>query len=129
MIFTQEAWEAGKLASLLPSKERRLIVTKGRLGEKSLERILGVTALPILMPESRVAYLYMVYAHSGEFGLVHRSSAILSSLGALGPGPCGGPPKTVRQRYISSISQKWGMKLVHGESSLFSGKIWHFGNF
>ena len=74
MIFTQEAWTAGKLASLLPSREKRLIVTKGRLGEKSLERILGVTALPILMPESRVAHLYMVYAHSGEFGLVHRSA-------------------------------------------------------
>ena len=74
MIFTQEAWTAGKLASLLPSRERRLIVTKGRLGEKSLERILGVAALPILMPESRVAHLYMVYAHSGEFGLVHRSA-------------------------------------------------------
>merc|ERR1712101_84989 len=74
MVFTQEAWVAGKLTSLLPSKERRIIVTRGRLGEKSLERILGVTALPILMPESRIAYLYMVYAHSGEFGLVHRGA-------------------------------------------------------
>ena len=27
-------------------------------------------------------------------------SAIFSSLGALGPGPCGGPPKTIRQRNI-----------------------------
>ena len=74
MIYTQEAWEAGKLDSLLPSKDGRLTVTRGRLGEKSLERILGVTALPILMSVSRVAYLYMVYAHSGEFGLVHRSA-------------------------------------------------------
>ena len=74
MIYTQEAWEAGKLDSLLPSKDGRLTVTRGRLGEKSLERILGVTALPILMSLSRVAYLYMVYAHSGEFGLVHRSA-------------------------------------------------------
>ena len=36
--------------------------------------VLGVTSLPILMPESRVAYLFMVLAHCGEFGLVHRSS-------------------------------------------------------
>ena len=35
--------------------------------------MLGVTSLPILMAHSRVAYLYMVNAHCGEFGLVHRS--------------------------------------------------------
>merc|ERR1712101_82571 len=74
MVHTQEAWVAGKLTSLLPSKQGKIIVTRGRLGEKSLQRILGVTALPILMPESRIAYLYMVYAHCGEFGLVHRGA-------------------------------------------------------
>ena len=73
MVHTQEALAAGKLTSLLPSRDGKLIVTRGRLGEQSLERLLGVSCLPILMPESRVAYLYMVAAHCGEFGLVHRS--------------------------------------------------------
>ena len=73
MVETHEALQAGKLSSLLPSKEGKLIVTRGRLGEKSLERILGVSCLPILMPESRVAYLFMMYSHCGEYGLVHRS--------------------------------------------------------
>ena len=73
MVNTQEALVAGKLSSLLPTKDGKLIVTRGRLGEKSLERLLGVASLPILMPESRVAFLFMVHAHCGEFGLVHRS--------------------------------------------------------
>ena len=67
-----------------------------------------------------------------------RLSAILSSLGALGPGPCGGPPKTIMQLFggplkLSSIirlggedktgtfGQKWGTKPEHNELSLFSG--------
>ena len=73
MVQTREALNSGKLASLLPSMDGKLIVTRGRLGEKSLERLLGVKALPILMAHSRVAYLYMVHAHCGEFGLIHRS--------------------------------------------------------
>ena len=73
MVQTQEALAAGKLASLLPCRDGKLIVTRGRLGEKSLQRLLGVSSLPILMPNSRVAYLYMVEAHTGGFGLVHRS--------------------------------------------------------
>ena len=47
----------------------RLIVTTGRLGERSLSRLLGVTSLPILVPKSRVAYLYMVMSHERECGL------------------------------------------------------------
>ena len=73
MVHTQEAMVTGKLSSLLPVRDGKLVVTRGRLGEKSLERLLGVASLPILMPESRVAFLYMVQAHCGEFGLVHRS--------------------------------------------------------
>ena len=73
MPHTKDAIDAGKLDSLLPVREHGIIVTRGRLGE-SLEKLLGVESLPILMPESRIAYLYMIYAHSGEFGLVHRSS-------------------------------------------------------
>ena len=53
-------------------------MTRGRLHGQSLERILGVAQLPILMSESRVAYLYMVHAHCGEYGFTHRS--ILSTL-------------------------------------------------
>ena len=78
MVQTQEAQAAGKLASLLPCRVGKIIVTRGRLGEKSLHRLLGVSSLPILMPSCRVAYLYMVEAHTGEHGLVHRS--IVSTL-------------------------------------------------
>ena len=74
MPDTKDALDTGKLASLLPVWEGRIIVTRGRLGEKSLERLLGVSSLPILMAKSRVAYLFMVEAHCGEFGLIHRSA-------------------------------------------------------
>ena len=74
MPGTKDALDKGKLASLLPLYEGRLIVTKGRLGERSLNRLLGVSSLPILMPDSRVSYLFMLQAHCGEFGLVHRGA-------------------------------------------------------
>ena len=73
MVHTKEALDSGKLASLLPTWDGKLIVIRGRLGEKSMSRLLGVSSLPILMANSRVAFLYMVHAHTGEFGLVHRS--------------------------------------------------------
>ena len=63
MPSTVEAYNQGKLTSLLPVKSGRLIVTTGRLGEKSLSRLLGVNCLPILMPHTRIAYLYMVLSH------------------------------------------------------------------
>ena len=44
-----------------------------------MSRLLGVSSLPILMANSRVAFLYMVHAHCGEFGLVHMS--VVSTLG------------------------------------------------
>ena len=52
-----------------------MIVTRGRIGERSLSRLLGVPYLPILMPKARAAYLYMVQAHRGEHGTVHNSVA------------------------------------------------------
>ena len=58
---------------MLPERDGALIVTRGRLGEKSLSRELGVSALPILMPSSRVAELYIWKAHLGYCGLFHRS--------------------------------------------------------
>jgi hypothetical protein len=69
MADTVEAYNAGKLASLLPVRSGKLIVTTGRLGERSLSRLLGVSNLPILMPHSRIAYLYMVMSHERECGL------------------------------------------------------------
>ena len=74
MPHTKEALDSGKLDSLLPLWEGRIIVTRGRLNEKSLDKLLGVSSLPILMSASRVAYLYMMLAHCGEYGLVHRSA-------------------------------------------------------
>ena len=74
MPYTKDALDSGKLDSLLPFREGRIIVTRGRLGEQPLEKLLGVNSLPILMPESRVAYLFMVFSHCGEFGMVHRGA-------------------------------------------------------
>ena len=73
MLDTAQAFHEGKLASLLPERQGPLIVTRGRLGEVGLERILGVSYLPILVPKSRVAELYMWQAHVGSSGLFHRS--------------------------------------------------------
>ena len=63
MVDTVEAYNGKKLTSLLPVRCGKLIVTTGRLGERSLSRLLGVSNLPILMTTSRVSYLYMVMAH------------------------------------------------------------------
>ena len=73
MPDTVNAEVDGKLASLCPEKDGNIVVTSGRIGEKSLSRLLGVPHLPILMPQSRSAYLYMVQAHEGEQGTVHNS--------------------------------------------------------
>ena len=75
MFETAQAYHKGSLVSLLPERQGSLIVTRGRLGEKSLERLLGVSALPILMPTSRAAELFMWRAHLGYSGLFHRSVA------------------------------------------------------
>ena len=75
MPETYSAQIDGSLISLNPQKLGSLIVTNGRVGEKCLSKLLGVPYLPILMPNSRAAYLYMVYAHEGEGGLVHCSLA------------------------------------------------------
>ena len=74
MPATKDALDKGKLASLLPLYDGRLIVTRGRLGEKSLNSLFGVSALPIIMPDTRVAYLFMLQAHCEEYGLVHRGA-------------------------------------------------------
>ena len=71
MSDTASAEEEGKLVSLSPKKDGCIIVTSGRIGEKNLSRLLGTPFLPVLMPQSRAAYLYMVQAHEGEDGTVH----------------------------------------------------------
>ena len=70
------ALESGSLLSLNPERCGSLIVTRGRLGEQSLSRLLGVPYLPIIMPSTRAAYLYMVRAHEGEGNMVHNSVVI-----------------------------------------------------
>ena len=75
MPDTVTAAKAGRLTSLCPEKEGTIIVTRGRIGEKSLSRLLGVPYLPVLMPSSRAAMLFMIQAHCGEFGSVAETLA------------------------------------------------------
>ena len=75
MVDTATAYHDQKLDSLMPEKQGMLIVTKGRLGEECLSAHLGVSSLPILMSQTRAAYLYMNRAHCGEFGTEHKSIA------------------------------------------------------
>ena len=65
MISTAIAYEEGKLTSLMPVRSGKMFVTSGRLGEKSIEAILGVSALPILMNNCRVAEMFMWRAYTG----------------------------------------------------------------
>ena len=75
MPRTVEALRKGKLFSLLPCKVGNLLVTRGRVGEEPLSDLLGVSYLPILMPDTRAAFLYMYQSHVGKTGLVHKSVA------------------------------------------------------
>ena len=72
MQETKKALDEGRLDCLLPRRDEGMIVTQGRLGEKGLQQILGVSKLPILMKDSRVAHLIMQAAHTEETGLNHR---------------------------------------------------------
>ena len=76
MPATFSAFESGRLLSLNPERSGSIIVTRGRIGEQSLSRLLGVPFLPILMPDTRSAYLYMVRAHEGEDSMAHNSVVI-----------------------------------------------------
>ena len=86
MIDTAEAFDKGQLSSLMPFKKGRLIVTRGRLGERSLEPILGVPDLPILMPNSRVAEFICGKHTQGT--LVYVIDQLLRHWQGVGPG-CG----------------------------------------
>ena len=74
MPASYSALDEGRLDSLLPKRDGFLLVTTGRIGEKSLSRLLGVASLPILLPNTRAAFLYMTRAHCGEDNLVHNSA-------------------------------------------------------
>ena len=69
MQQTEQALADGRLDSLLPVWQGKVLVTTGRLGDKNMLRLFGVKSLPILMPDSCVAYLYMNLAHESECGL------------------------------------------------------------
>ena len=69
MTLTEQALADGRLDSLLPVWQGRVLVTTGRLGDRNMMRLFGVKSLPILMSNSRVAYLYMYLAHQSECGL------------------------------------------------------------
>ena len=73
MPATASALIDSQLASLNPKKDGPLIVTCGRIGEKPLSKLLGLPYLPVLMPKTRAAHLYMIEAHEGEYGSVHSS--------------------------------------------------------
>ena len=73
MPETLEAYDKQRLVSLNPQMLGNLVVSTGRIGEKSMSRLLGVPHLTILLPNTRAAYLYMVRAHEGEFGNTHNS--------------------------------------------------------
>ena len=73
IVDTDAAFYDQKLESLMPERDGMVIVTRGRLGEDCLSAHLGVSALPVLMSQSRAAYLYMERAHCGEFGTEHKS--------------------------------------------------------
>ena len=72
MPLTVVAIEEQKLDHLMPKRQGRNIVTKGHLGSEALSAHLGVEALPIIMPQSRAAFLFMYRAHTGEFGTEHK---------------------------------------------------------
>ena len=72
MPETVTAWQNNKLDSLLVEKVGMIVVTRGRLGSEGLSALLGPSYLPVLMPSSRAAYLYMYKAHCGDYNLAHK---------------------------------------------------------
>ena len=64
------AWKLGKTVEVVKDDPK----ATGRLGEESLTGLLGVSSLPVLMPGTRAAYLYMEREHCGKDDMVHRSA-------------------------------------------------------
>ena len=51
-----------------------ILVTRGRIGSEGLSALLGSSYLPVLMPSSRAAFLYMHKAHCGDHNLAHKGT-------------------------------------------------------
>ena len=62
MIHKQIAVEEGKLKSLLVEEKDGLIIVKGR-ASKGISKILGKEYLQVIMGQTRVAHLIMLWAH------------------------------------------------------------------
>ena len=54
--------------------ESNLLVMTGRFGESAMKTVFGVPYLPVLLKETRAAYLYMLQAHQGELDINHRGA-------------------------------------------------------
>ena len=67
---TIQAVDKGDLEPLRPFMEKGIVYIKGRCGD-SLMKLLGISCLPVLVRQSRLAYLIMQEAHHED----HRSSA------------------------------------------------------
>ena len=63
MSDTQDAVKDGKLMSLLVEERDGLIVVIGR-ASKGINELLGKNYVPVLMRQSRVAFLLMLWAHT-----------------------------------------------------------------
>ena len=50
--LTEQALADGRLDSLLPVWQGKILITTGRLGDRNMMRLFGVKSLPILMPYS-----------------------------------------------------------------------------
>ena len=51
MKDTQKAMDKGRLTSLMPFWKNGILYTMGRVGEVAMDRILGISKLPILIPK------------------------------------------------------------------------------
>ena len=74
MDLTREAEAEGKLDDLLVETKDDIVNTVGCWGEKTMKEVIGVSALPVLMKNTRAAELYMIKAHNGNDDLNHRGA-------------------------------------------------------
>ena len=75
MPETLQAMRQKRTHNLKLDRKGGLVVTTGRLGEKGMQKILGVDSLVVLDGRSRLAELIMMESHGGEGGMEHRGVA------------------------------------------------------
>ena len=68
---SREALADSKLLSLAASLDRGIVTCRGRFSEDNLAMLLGIKALPVLMPSTKLAQLIIRQAHKED----HRRSA------------------------------------------------------